>query len=82
MTPFDNALALRQMTEAFTELTAHSTAKSSLKQPKIVALGGDHAIGLAELRALSNSHGGPITVLHFDAHLDTCKSKPQTAIST
>lgn len=70
-TPFDNALALRQMTEAFTELASRQPAASSLKRPKLIALGGDHAIGLAELRALSKSYEKPITVLHFDAHLDT-----------
>jgi arginase family enzyme len=36
----------------------------------VIALGGDHSIRLPLLR----SHAlifGPLTVLHFDAHLDT-----------
>lgn len=33
-------------------------------------LGGDHTIALPALRALHAVHG-PLTVLHFDAHLDT-----------
>lgn len=35
-----------------------------------VALGGDHLITLAELRAFHKVHG-PIALLHFDAHSDT-----------
>ena len=77
ITPFDNALALRQMTEAFTNL-AHSTAPkastdSTLKYrniPKLLALGGDHSIALPTLRALNKIYGN-VAVVHFDAHLDT-----------
>jgi agmatinase len=35
-----------------------------------VVLGGDHAITLAELRALSRRHG-PLALVHLDAHGDT-----------
>ncbi|KAK5134978.1 hypothetical protein LTR08_005930 [Meristemomyces frigidus] len=77
ITPFDNALALRQMTEAFTNL-AHSSApahnaESSIpyrRIPKLLTLGGDHSIALPTLRALNKIHG-PVAVVHFDAHLDT-----------
>lgn len=77
VTPFDNALAVRQMTEAYTNL-AHSkapekNAKSSIeyrKTPKLVALGGDHSIALPTLRALNSIYGN-VAVVHFDAHLDT-----------
>ncbi|MFJ9567852.1 agmatinase [Streptomyces fuscichromogenes] len=37
---------------------------------KMLVLGGDHTIALPVLRALHAQHG-PISVLHFDAHLDT-----------
>jgi len=37
---------------------------------RVVALGGDHTIALALLRATARRHG-PVTLLHFDAHLDT-----------
>lgn len=37
----------------------------------LVTVGGDHTIALPLLRAASAKYGGPLTVLHFDAHLDT-----------
>lgn len=81
VTPFDNALAERQMYEAFLELGQRPaktpvSAKEGFKgisagKPKLVTLGGDHSIALPALRALHKIYGKPITVLHFDAHLDT-----------
>ncbi|KAL8953572.1 MAG: hypothetical protein Q9222_000567 [Ikaeria aurantiellina] len=73
VSPFDNALALRQMSEAFLELGSRSAALSdgSNPKPKLLTLGGDHSIALPALRALNKIHGGPVAVLHFDAHLDT-----------
>lgn len=35
-----------------------------------ILLGGDHAVTLPELRAISKIHG-PISLLHFDSHSDT-----------
>lgn len=40
---------------------------------RVLTLGGDHTIALPILRAL-HSRYGPITVVHFDAHLDTWDS--------
>ena len=83
VTPFDNALALEQMTAAFTQLGSRSTHLSaalssdsgasapSWPHPKLITLGGDHSIALAALRALNRIHGQPVAVVHFDAHLDT-----------
>ncbi|KAF2002811.1 Arginase/deacetylase [Amniculicola lignicola CBS 123094] len=78
ITPFDNALALRQMNEAFQELgnrgPTTESAESRTKYfqtPKLITLGGDHSIALPALRALKNVYGGPVAVVHFDAHLDT-----------
>lgn len=73
VTPFDNALALHQMTSAFLELGFRSPAfvQSTNPKPKLLTLGGDHSIALPALRALNKIYGGPIAVLHFDAHLDT-----------
>ncbi|KAJ4367414.1 hypothetical protein N0V83_006996 [Neocucurbitaria cava] len=78
ITPFDNALALRQMSEAFLELGKRSPTEKSaesgtgyLKKPKLLTLGGDHSIALPALRALKEVYGQPIAVVHFDAHLDT-----------
>ena len=73
VTPFDNALALHQMTSAFLELGSRAPAftHSANPRPKLLTLGGDHSIALPALRALNKIYGGPIAVLHFDAHLDT-----------
>lgn len=78
VTPFDNALALRQMSEAFLELGRRSpplrsatSSASYLHKPKLLTLGGDHSIALPALRALEKVYGQPISVVHFDAHLDT-----------
>ena len=78
ITPFDNGLALRQMSEAFKELgnrapTAEKLASSTsyLHKPKLLTLGGDHSIALPALRALKQIYQQPIAVVHFDAHLDT-----------
>lgn len=81
VTPFDNDLALKQMSEAFLQLGSRS--KPSIdphrqgsegvhdRRPRLVTLGGDHSIALPALRALHRIHGQPIAVVHFDAHLDT-----------
>ncbi|OAL50771.1 Arginase/deacetylase [Pyrenochaeta sp. DS3sAY3a] len=78
ITPFDNVLALRQMSEAFLELGKRGpTLKSTesgvkyFQKPKLLTLGGDHSIALPALRALKQVYGQPIAVVHFDAHLDT-----------
>lgn len=34
-----------------------------------IALGGDHSITLAELRAVAKKHG-PVSLIHFDSHAD------------
>ncbi|KEF52186.1 agmatinase [Exophiala aquamarina CBS 119918] len=75
VTPFDNALALHQMTEAYLELVSRRPLSfsnpPSHTHPKIISLGGDHSIALPALRALQKIHNQPIALLHFDAHLDT-----------
>ena len=35
-----------------------------------VVIGGEHTIALPMLRAIAAAHG-PVSVVHFDAHLDT-----------
>ena len=37
----------------------------------LIALGGDHTVTLPLLRAAANRHGGPLALVHFDAHVDT-----------
>ncbi|KAI0053433.1 Arginase/deacetylase [Auriscalpium vulgare] len=83
--PFDNALALEQMEVAYSTLLRRDVARNGSEaltgdmrafafdkkeHPKIVTLGGDHTIVLPILRALHKVYG-PISVIHFDAHLDT-----------
>ncbi len=37
----------------------------------LVAMGGDHLVTLPLLRAAARRHGGPLGLVHFDAHIDT-----------
>jgi len=66
------------MSEAFLELgnrppTPEAAASSFdfRKKPRLLTLGGDHSIALPALRALNKIYGKPVSVVHFDAHLDT-----------
>ncbi|GAB7361142.1 hypothetical protein MBLNU230_g1176t1 [Neophaeotheca triangularis] len=77
VTPFDNGLALRQMSEAYTDLSKvqpsaenGNSAIEYRRKPKLLSLGGDHSIALPTLRALNKVYG-EVAVVHFDAHLDT-----------
>ncbi|KAL4070739.1 arginase deacetylase [Scleroderma citrinum] len=88
VTPFDNALAIDQMEVAYSTLLARPVsskisawkqgallAKDGREHPRIVSMGGDHTIVLPILRALNKIYG-PISVIHFDAHLDTWTGYP------
>jgi agmatinase len=46
-------------------------ARALLAQHHMVWLGGDHSVTLPLLRALNERHGGPVAMVHFDAHCDT-----------
>ncbi|KAF9469761.1 Arginase/deacetylase [Collybia nuda] len=83
VSPFDNALAVDQLEIAYSTLLERPTpdatikkhftrsiAKDGLEHPRIVSLGGDHTIVLPILRSLNKVYGA-ISVIHFDAHLDT-----------
>ncbi len=52
---------------AMFEAGAHELTKDGAR---LVTIGGDHTIALANLRNLAKKHG-KIALLHFDAHLDT-----------
>jgi agmatinase len=39
--------------------------------PSILSLGGDHTIAVPLLRSINRQVGGPVALVHFDAHLDT-----------
>ena len=52
------------------EIEAH--ASSIIDQgPALLTLGGDHFITYPLLKAHVKKHGGPLSLLHFDAHSDT-----------
>jgi agmatinase len=61
-TPFGIETALSEMQAGVRELLVRSR--------RVIALGGDHTVALAMLRAV-REHRGPVAVVHFDAHLDT-----------
>lgn len=46
-------------------------AMELLARYHMVWLGGDHSVTLPLLRALNRVHGGPVAMVHFDAHCDT-----------
>ena len=72
LSPFDNALAERQMHAAFRELGSRPPRSPALlPRPVLLTLGGDHSVALPALRALRELVGVPLSVVHFDAHLDT-----------
>jgi agmatinase len=73
VTPFDNAVAVYQMTEAYRELSRRqpTTPGPSRHVPRLITLGGDHLVALPALRALREVHGEPLVLLHFDSHIDS-----------
>lgn len=60
--PFNIEEAITSIHKSYDQLSERSK--------KIVTIGGDHTITLPILRSLKAKHG-PISVVHFDAHLDT-----------
>lgn len=63
--PFDIEEAISNITRSYDRLSEQVN--------RIVTIGGDHTITLAILRSLYAKHG-QISVVHFDAHLDTWDS--------
>ncbi|KAK5112045.1 hypothetical protein LTR62_004579 [Meristemomyces frigidus] len=83
VTSYDNAYAIHQITEGHNSILMREPATNasapgpSLKGktlPRVITLGGDHTITLPLLRSMNRAYG-PITVIHFDSHLDTWKPK-------
>ncbi len=62
----DFAIALGDIADSLALIERQATAHEHL-----IALGGDHSITLPLLRALAKRRGGPVALLHFDAHVDT-----------
>ncbi|KAF4604544.1 hypothetical protein EYR40_003318 [Pleurotus pulmonarius] len=87
---YDNAKAIDQMEAAYSTLLMRPVsgsmrkaytsylAKDGKEHPRIITLGGDHTIVLPILRSLNKVYG-PVSVIHFDAHLDTWAPRGTTA---
>lgn len=80
---YDNTWALHQIEEGHNALLSREPATDAKKKgpalhgktlPRIITLGGDHTITLPLLRSINRAYG-PISVIHFDSHLDTWKPK-------
>ncbi|KAL2402884.1 Guanidinobutyrase [Exophiala dermatitidis] len=91
VTPFDNAIAFPQMTEAYRDLQRRPAksqppispikdvmrGKDGIYHPRLITLGGDHSVALPALRSIYELYG-PVSLLHFDSHLDTYDPKTLT----
>ncbi|OJI95947.1 hypothetical protein ASPVEDRAFT_210794 [Aspergillus versicolor CBS 583.65] len=83
VTSFDNAWAIKQieqghnsllMRKPYTSSSDAGVSRAGKTLPRIITLGGDHTITLPLLRSINKAYG-PVTVIHFDSHLDTWKPK-------
>ncbi|KAI9026417.1 arginase family-domain-containing protein [Phycomyces nitens] len=71
--PFDASHAIGQI-ESYTKYILQrppAVDGTPASPPKLITLGGDHTILLPVLRAMRIAHQKPMTVIHFDSHLDT-----------
>ncbi|KAF5664448.1 agmatinase 1 [Fusarium heterosporum] len=83
VTSYDNQFALKQIEEGHYSILSRppvtnadkiGPAKKGKTLPRVITLGGDHTITLPLLRSINRAYG-PVTVIHFDSHLDTWKPK-------
>jgi len=83
VTSYDNAYALQQIENGHNSLLTRVPATNASEPgiskhgrtlPRLITLGGDHTITLPLLRSMHAAYG-PITVIHFDSHLDTWRPK-------
>ncbi|KAH9970299.1 agmatinase [Lactifluus volemus] len=81
VTPYDNtghrALLHRTPYSALPNDTLTGSPLVPISQdgkhhPRVITLGGDHTIVLPLLRSIHSAYG-PISVIHFDSHMDTWK---------
>ena len=59
-----------RLDEAIADIERHYDRIASAGIVPLTA-GGDHSITLPIMRALARAHGGPLGLVHFDAHCDT-----------
>ncbi|KAL4951425.1 arginase family-domain-containing protein [Aspergillus filifer] len=75
LTWLDNTVALKQLDLAHEVVSSRSVnATDVAKTPRIITLGGDHTTTLSALRS-TYKHWGPVSVIHFDSHIDTWDPK-------
>jgi agmatinase len=83
VTSYDNTWAIQQIEEGhnsvmmrkpFTNADEPGLSKAGKTLPRVITLGGDHTITLPLLRSINRAYG-PVSVIHFDSHLDTWKPK-------
>lgn len=75
LTFLDNTAALQQLENAHEVVSGRLANSSHISTvPRIIVLGGDHTTTLAALRSTVN-HWGPVSVVHFDSHIDTWDPK-------
>ncbi|AGO13197.1 AaceriAFR048Wp [[Ashbya] aceris (nom. inval.)] len=68
----DNGIAREMMERGYETVLRRSSKSDPQVPPRIIMLGGDHSVLLPALRALHSVYG-PISVVHFDSHIDTWK---------
>ncbi|WFD00947.1 agmatinase [Malassezia yamatoensis] len=76
-TSYDTALAIKQLEAGHKKAMARDATKEikgKKTHPRIISLGGDHSITLPVLRSIAKVYG-PVSVIHFDSHLDTWKPR-------
>ncbi|KAF1943021.1 Arginase/deacetylase [Clathrospora elynae] len=74
LTFLDNTVALKQLDRAHQIVSSRNTNSTEHTNPRIITLGGDHTTTLSALRSTYH-HWGPVSVIHFDSHLDTWDPK-------
>ncbi|KAI2627363.1 Arginase/deacetylase [Hypomontagnella submonticulosa] len=83
VTSYDNVWALKQIEEGHYNILSRAPksaadrpgpSKKGKTLPRVITLGGDHTITLPLLRSINRAYG-PVSVIHFDSHLDTWRPK-------
>jgi len=84
VTSYDNAYAIEQIEKGHYSILNRAPkthpeepspfTKSGKTLPRVITLGGDHTITLPLLRSINRAYG-PVSVIHFDSHLDTWRPK-------
>ncbi|KAI2618135.1 Arginase/deacetylase [Hypoxylon sp. NC1633] len=83
VTSYDNTWALKQIEEGHYNILSRAPKTAAEKPgpskkgktlPRVITLGGDHTITLPLLRSINRAYG-PVSVIHFDSHLDTWRPK-------